>query len=278
MNSEELRKAQLIQLDILKEFRRICENNGLAYWLDSGTLLGAVRHGGFIPWDDDLDVGMPRKDYERFKKIVKRQLDSKYVFQDWYTTKGYGFPFGKIRKKNTLWRELQVPELGENGLYIDIFPYDVMPIQKHNQLIQHYCVDILKRAIGVHYGDKSWRDSRGINWKRFLRYIPVFVIAIFVNDNTKLLYDRIQSKFNGSDLFECYYPSGTAVYGKYVIPKGYLDKLDSVMFEGEEFSCPSKKEKFLSIVYGDFMKLPPEEKRSIGHSIVEFSFTRSRIN
>lgn len=272
MTNDQLRRAQMIQLDILKEFHRVCHSNNLKYWLDSGTLLGAVRHKGFIPWDDDLDVGMPREDYEKFLQIAEDELGESFVVQHWRKTKGYYFPFAKIRKVGTVWQEMQVPKLEENGLYIDVFPYDKYPEGKKERFFQHYAVDLLKRAIAVKNKDKSWIDANGINFKRFLRYIPVFIIAPFTNEKSKKIFDKIQQKYNINNNYSCYFPAGTAQYGRYVIPRQYIENLDSTEFEGEVFSCPGFSKEFLSIIYGDYMRLLPEDKRSVGHSIVEFDF------
>lgn len=105
MDRKTLRKVQLTQLEILKEVDRICTKHGIKYWLSGGTQLGAVRHNGFIPWDDDLDIDMMREDFNRFLKIARTELQESYYLQDWFTEKAYGLPFAKIRKNNTLFVE-----------------------------------------------------------------------------------------------------------------------------------------------------------------------------
>lgn len=102
LNQGDLRKLQLIELELLVEFDRICRKYDIQYTLTGGTLLGAVRHGGFIPWDDDADVAMLREEYERFKKACQIELDSKFYFQDMRNTQGYRWGYGKLRKKGTL--------------------------------------------------------------------------------------------------------------------------------------------------------------------------------
>lgn len=99
MDNEILRKVQLAQLDMAKEVKRICNKYNINYFMDSGTLLGAVRHRGFIPWDDDLDFGMLREDYEKFLKIATTELDSKFFLQTWKNDDGFPYGFSKIRKK-----------------------------------------------------------------------------------------------------------------------------------------------------------------------------------
>ena len=105
MERELLRKVQLTQLEIAKEIRRVCEENDIPYFLTCGTLLGAVRHQGFIPWDDDMDVGMLRENYEKFCRIAPEKLKPEYCWQSWYTDPNYALPFGKVRKRGTLYLE-----------------------------------------------------------------------------------------------------------------------------------------------------------------------------
>ena len=123
---QQLRKVQLIELEILKEFDKICKDNHLRYILVGGTLIGAIRHNGFIPWDDDIDISMPRKDYNKFIKIQKKQLNhQKYYFQCMETENEFGLPFGKIRRKGSIYSETTCPlDEKKQGIWIDIFPID----------------------------------------------------------------------------------------------------------------------------------------------------------
>ena len=120
-----LRKLQLLQLDIAKAIKELCESNGIPYFLIGGTLLGAIRHKGFIPWDDDFDVGMLREDYERFIKIAEEKLDKKKFFlETWDTEKGYGFPFAKVKLNGTKYPERNAPKSVHQGIFVDVFPID----------------------------------------------------------------------------------------------------------------------------------------------------------
>lgn len=118
--------AQKVMLEILVEIHRICVENDITYWLEAGTLLGAIRHKGFIPWDDDCDVSMPRKDYERFLQIAQEKLPETMFLQTKETDKEYPLPWAKIRKNGTLL--IETGETGEekyhHGIFVDIFPYD----------------------------------------------------------------------------------------------------------------------------------------------------------
>lgn len=124
----ELRKLQLVELELLVEFDRICRKHNIRYSLTGGTLLGAVRHKGFIPWDDDADISMLRSEYDRFRLVCKMELDSKFYFQDMENTNGYRWGYGKLRKKGTVFlRENQEHMPYEQGVFIDIFPRDGVP-------------------------------------------------------------------------------------------------------------------------------------------------------
>ena len=118
--------AQKVMLEILVEIHRICVENNITYWLEAGTLLGAIRHKGFIPGDDDCDISMPRKDYERFLQIAQEKLPETMFLQTKETDKEYPLPWAKIRKNGTLL--IETGETGEekyhHGIFVDIIPYD----------------------------------------------------------------------------------------------------------------------------------------------------------
>ena len=125
MDKDILQKLKEEQLKILDYIVKICEENSLEYFLIGGTLLGAVRHRGYIPWDDDLDLAMPRKDYEKFIKIFLNQDNGKYILDTNNHSKYYWLPFLKVRNKNTIYQEnLQKNYKGNLGIWVDIFPLD----------------------------------------------------------------------------------------------------------------------------------------------------------
>ncbi len=124
---EMLRRLQLLQLEILKDVDRVCRAEGITYFLDGGTLLGAMRHGGFIPWDDDIDLGMPRTDYERFMQVAPRALGERYRVSDPRTCPQQAGMFGKVCRSGTRFHTRETLDAGfDQGVFIDIFPYDVM--------------------------------------------------------------------------------------------------------------------------------------------------------
>ena len=130
MTQEELRKIGLLQLEILNEVHRVCEEHHIAYYMIGGTLLGAVRHKGFIPWDLDIDIAMPREDYERFKQVAQEQMDEKYTYIDHENCRNHIRPHALVIRNDTRIHfkyDSVNPKLHDLGIYLDIFPLDNAP-------------------------------------------------------------------------------------------------------------------------------------------------------
>ena len=136
LTPEELRAVQLIELELLKETDRICRKYNIHYSIVGGTMLGAVRHQGFIPWDDDVDVGFLRPDYEKFREYLEKELDhERFYFQDHRNTPGYRWGYGKLRRRNTEYVRLGQDHLPYGqGVFIDLFPYDSVPNRRLSRL------------------------------------------------------------------------------------------------------------------------------------------------
>ena len=183
MIDEELRKVQLVQLEIALEIKRICEEHNIKYFLDSGTLLGAIRHKGFIPWDDDLDIGMEREEYNKFLKVIPDSLGDKFEMQSWENDDHYGHPFIKIRKKNTKYVEMVCPHQKIQGIFVDVFPYDIFPEDKDQQRKQGRKIEILKRFLYTKSHYKNWVDSKNFKQKltRRLIYVPFQILSVFIS-------------------------------------------------------------------------------------------------
>ncbi len=268
MDKETLRKVQLIQLEMAEEVKRICETNCIPYFLTAGSCLGAIRHQGFIPWDDDLDIGMLREDYERFCEIVLDQLSGKYNFQFWGNDKNYAIPFAKVRKNGTVYQENKAVLGGNNGIYIDIIPYDNVPAKNSGwHLFKLY---ILERLILMKCRYRPWRDDDKINWSRFLFYLPFRILCIFFS------HSALTKKFD--KIAKCVDKSSGKVYTQlgernfYCFERKWMDHTVDVPFENQNFRVPGDYHVYLTVAYGDYMKLPHESQRENRHQIAVLDF------
>ena len=185
-----LKKLQENQLEILNEIERICKKNNINFFLVGGTLLGAVRHKGYIPWDDDLDIGMMREDFIKFRNIVANDLDNKYFFDFYDTDKDYYLPFAKVRKNNTTFNE-EISKDYDNhkGIFVDIFPFEYSDDNFKRCFIKAAVTQIMSDTVLLKKRLKKISECR----HRFLSLIfcvfPSYLILRFV--------DFISINFNG---------------------------------------------------------------------------------
>lgn len=278
MTNAELKRLQQEQFEMLREVKRIAKITGVNYFLDAGTLLGAVRHNGFIPWDDDLDVGLIREDYEKFIRHAEKLLDKKYFIQSWDNDENYPYPFAKIRLKDSLFTE-EVTYLcdAKDGIYIDIFPYDVYPDSFIKRKIQGIKYTLYRGLILAKYKVRPWLSSEKHKALKISAYFILGIISKFFSKNfLKKRYIKNCTGFNDS-VSSSLFQQGIAAYGKCVIKKEWLKDFADISFSGECFSCPCGFKEYLSYVYGDYMTLPPEDKRKNRHKIIALRFPDKQI-
>lgn len=250
-----------IQLKILDAIDSFCKKKGLRYSLAAGSLLGAVRHHGYIPWDDDIDIMMPRPDYDVFAETFVG-FKSNLVFQDAHTDHYHYLPWAKVYDNRTEC----ISYNSISGVYVDVFPIDGLP--EKTLLVDYYRN---KQKIS-----KLLWQSRKINY----RYKPDYSISLRIKNFIKHLVfpsrDRVVLKWK--KLYNTYpYETSkyagaiTSIYGmREHMPKTVFENYVDILFEGKYFKCIEAYDSYLSVLYGDYMRLPPVEKRVSHHNNVVY--------
>lgn len=266
-----LQRVHKVQLEMALEVKRICQKHNIKYSIIAGTLLGAARHKGFIPWDDDLDIGMLRNEYEKFINIANKELKGEYFLQTWDTDFGFALPIAKLRKKGTKFIEHNSSKAGlHNGIYIDIFPFDNIPNSTFRQNVQNLITYILKRIILIKKGYELWEGKE--YFKKFI-YKSINIIAKPLSlKKAKSILFKEMTRFNSNRSISVVTFGGSYGYRKESIKRKWLDSLTTIKFETFEISCPKDYKYYLSYFYGDYMTPPPEDKRYNRHMIIEIEF------
>ena len=227
-----LRRHQMVMLEMVKELDRICKKHNIPYFLYGGTLLGAVRHNGFIPWDDDLDVGLMRKDYRRLMKVLPSELPSHIVLQTNETDKNYFYFFAKLRDTRSFLDEGAYDRCFKyRGIFIDIFPFDKVQLPLQRIKLQSYAYTLYRKGNGK---ESALRKIRALTW--FNRNISFPVL-------------RCISRLTG---------------GKDIFP------LTTHRFEDIELSVPGNSHHMLQSQFGDYMRLPNLD--NVEHHVVKLEF------
>lgn len=257
-----MRKVENIQkeeLKILCQFRDYCNNHGLRYYLEGGTLIGAIRHKGFIPWDDDIDTIMPRQDYERLIQLVKEEPigdDLEVITRD--SGKKFRYPYAKICNERTIIAENGKKE--ENGIFIDVFPIDGASNKPKNISIRYKYMDMLK--VLENYAWMTEEDVKSLSKHKKLRWKICRKIGA---EFFRKVLDKIFLKYKcGSTKYVSQICWSTIMVNDET--SSYLKQIQ-VEFEGESFMAPSCYHERLTSMYGNYMQLPPEKERNAKHSI-----------
>ena len=269
MDRETLKKVQMTLLEIAKEIKRVCEENDIRYFLYRGTFLGAVRHQGFIPWDDDMDFAMLREDYEKFCRIAPEKLGEKFVFQTWHTNDTYALPFGKVRKRGTVYVESKCAIQEENGLYIDIYPLDFAP--KAGEEREALAKKLLHtfRVILMKCRYTPWKEEEKTIWVKRVGY-TLYQAAALLTSQKKLVRDYETAVFAAGESDTLYEQS--ALPTTYYFDRDFYSETAMYPFEDTFFPGPKDFDAVLSSLYGDYMTLPPEDKRENRHQIKTLDF------
>ena len=262
LTDDELRGVQLIQLEMLEEVDRICRACGIHYNIIAGTLLGAVRHKGYIPWDDDADVAFLREEYEKFRDACVKELDQdRFYFQDHRNTPGYRWGYGKLRRKGTKFlREHQEHMPYEQGIFIDIFPLDAVSDSRWIRTWQNFHCFCIRKMMWAPVG----KIASGKKWlKRWYGWLERFP-----EDKIYGHYDRLVKRWNQKDtkwVRILMFPTPNTEYG--YLRKWYEESRE-IEFEGKTFLGIQDADEYLSFKFGKYMELPPPEQRKV-HPVTE---------
>lgn len=259
-----------VELDLLLEFDRVCKKHNLRYFLAYGTLLGAVRHKGFIPWDDDTDVLMPREDYEKLWSFAT-DFKEPYYFQTPYSDPSYLYAHARLRNSRTTM--IQRPFCYNNynmGMFMDILPLDsFVPDEEGQQVFEEMGKLLVDMSTSMKVSN-PYPNERDAN--RIKQLKPI---------NGLTLYEKVRAlsmSFADAETDYCF-PSAALTYGfqKSVLKKEYFVDVDYMEFEGFRLPVPSGYKQFLEYVYGDYMAFPPVEKRGVWHGEVWTDADKSYI-
>lgn len=259
------------QLDILQEVQKICQENDLKYFAIAGTLLGAVRHQGFIPWDDDIDIGMLRHDYRKFLECAQQQLDSKYFLQTWETDEHFGLPMAKIRINDTRIVEGASANVEcHQGIFLDIFPFDEKPDNRLRRGLHAVSSYVLKRALLARSG-YAVGDQKQISL-RVAFSLLITLLRVVPKRHLIRLFEAQMTQFNGSQSKECVTVAGSYGYRRESFQSPWSQDLLEYEFHELKICGFRNAYAYLTNLYGDYLKLPAENERGQRHDIQSVDF------
>jgi lipopolysaccharide cholinephosphotransferase len=254
MSQSELRAVQLAELEMLKEVHRICEKHSINYCAIGGTALGAIRHKGFIPWDDDIDVAFLRKDYEKFRDVLESELNSEnFYFQDQEKTPGYRWGYGKLRRKGTEFIRLGQEHMPyEQGIFIDLMPLDFVPDNYLFRCLHCFAAFLFRKSFWSEVGKHT---AKGM--EKFIYIILSKIPEKWLKNNFERFVrfsNRKETVFARLLLFPC----ATNNLGELV---EFYKNTGDFIFENFTIKVPKDYEKYLTFIFGNYIELPPENKR-----------------
>lgn len=264
----DLEKLKSVELEILIHVGELLDKHGIKWYLIGGNAIGAVRHGGFIPWDDDVDIAIFKEDENKFLKICEEELDSKYYLQTRRKEKEYIRSFYKIRKNNTACVEEANKGLinMHHGIFIDIFVLYGVP---NNKVVRNVMKSMIRLDDIMAYNSVPKNGGNKGLIKRILHPFRHFIrgVAKAVIESINI-FCRLKDSQYISNIY------GTIPFDKSIMPRDYFGEPKYLEFEGRRLPFPAKIHEYLEHIFGDYMTLPPEEKR-ISHQFSIVDFNRS---
>ena len=275
IEGEDFRRMQLLELDMLVEFDRVCRAHGIAYTIFGGTLLGAVRHKGYIPWDDDADIAMLREDYERFRSVANEMDPSICFFQDHLSDPEYRWGYGKLRRTGTKYVRVGQEHLKcKTGVFVDVFPMDDVPLGVGGQILQDFWCMCLRKVLWSEVGRLDPRVSAPLRaWFSLLSKIPAKVVYALAAPMERKSTDDSPNRVR-----TLMFPATGTLYRenpleeRYAMPKEWFKDLSEYEFEGKRLMGTRDFDAILTYIYGDYMQLPPEDRRGQHSPVSSYEF------
>ena len=257
------KKLQGEILSLLVEFDRICRKHNIEYFLACGTLLGAVRHNGFIPWDNDGDVELRRSEYDRLVKVCEEEENGRFFFQDWNTDMAYRWPYGKLRIKNTNYRRPNQAMLKhKDGICIDVFILDDLPESYFVQKLMEFGA-LICRKIG-------WSPVGATCVPNFFQRTLFKIASLIPYGPVKKVYEGIVSWHHDNNSTAVgFFNTGMGNVDEFIFQREWYKERIELDFEGHKFFAPKGYDGILQRKYHNYMELPPKEKQ-IGSSEAEY--------
>ena len=261
-------RVQMLSVSLLQKYMKICEEHNLRYYFTGGSLIGVLRHQGFIPWDDDIDVGMPRKDYEKFLEILNAEMPAGYGICNRHTDANWHFNMSQFFDAESEITIHLAEEPRKAYVWLDVFPLDGLPSGKLKRwfwvkyiLMHRYLVQIANISTQV-----DAHRRRPLKEKLVIGFCKVVPVGKLLNTN-KLL-NHMEKILKTYDFDDAEYAGN--MLGRYrereVVPKKYFGEPKKALFENIEVNIPEMSHELQTALYGDYMKLPPECDR-VAHNV-----------
>lgn len=259
-------EQKAILLDMLEYIDGICRKNNINYTLIGGSLIGIIREGGMIPWDDDIDIGLVSNEYDRLIEVLNNENNPNYKLLTNENNKSYYYPFAKlVCSKTTLHEKKNIDVIDGYGLYIDIFRYSKISEKKLLQKMQYYRIKFLEKSL-----IRTTLSTGNPNiFKKTLRFFKNIFVKIIGNKNLVKHYNSILRK-NDNKEYSCVI-SNWPIYGinKEIHEANIFDMYIDGNFDGKKVMIIKEYDKFLTRSFGDYMK-PPEENNRRSHDLVVY--------
>lgn len=257
LSEDELCKLQAIEIEIIEEVKRICDKCDIKFNMVGGTMLGAIRHGGHIPWDDDADIGFLRAEYEKFREACKTELDQeRFYMQDIRDTTGYRWGYGKLRRKGTEFLRLNQEFMPyEQGVFIDLMPFDNVPDNWIMKRIHFLKCFMIRKMLWSEVGAQTEKNRYKRMAYKVLRKIPI--------ENVIRKYQKLVDKCEKRETKQVRiltFPTPKKVYG---YDREWYTDLDEYAFNRLKLPGARDYDGYLKVKYGDYMKLPPKDKQIV---------------